>query len=50
MIEVSVTETLIIRSVGREKFIIWRSSMVLLMGANMSEVTWYEVKLVQLGT
>ncbi len=41
MIEVSVTETLIIWSVGREKFIILRSSMVLWMGADkMSEFTW----------
>ena len=40
MIEVSVTDMLIIRSVGRETFIIWGSSMVILMGANMSEVTW----------
>ena len=40
MIELSVTEMLIIRSVGRETFIIWGSSMVLLMGGDMSEVTW----------
>ena len=40
MIEVSVTEIMIIRSVGREIFIIWRSSMVLLKGGDMSEVTW----------
>ena len=40
MIEVSVIEMLIIWSVGRETFIIWGSSMVSLMGANMSEVTW----------
>ncbi len=40
MIEVSVTEMLIIWSVGREKLIIWGSSMVLLMGVDISEVTW----------
>ncbi len=40
MIEVSVTEMLIIWSVGSRKFIIWGSSMVLLMGTNMSVVTW----------
>ena len=40
MIEESVTEIMIIRSVGRETFIIWGSSMVLLMGGDMSEVTW----------
>ena len=40
MIEVNVTDMLIIRSVGRETFIIWGSSMVLLMGGDMSEVTW----------
>ena len=40
MIEVSVTEIMIIRSVGRETFIIWGSSNVLLMGSDMSEVTW----------
>ena len=40
MIELSVTEMLIIRSVGRETFIIWGSLMVSLMGANTPEVTW----------
>ena len=41
MIEVSVTEMLVLRSVGREKYIIWGFSMILLMGADkISEVTW----------
>ncbi len=41
VIDLSITEMLIIRSVGREKFIIWGSSIVLLMGADkLSEVTW----------
>ncbi len=41
MMEVSVTETLIIWSVRREKFIIWGSSMVVWMDVNkLSEFTW----------
>ncbi len=50
MMVVSVTETLIIWSVGREKLIFKKSSIVLWMGADkMSEFTWLVVKLVQLG-
>ena len=41
MIERSVTDMLINWSVRREKFIIWESSMVILMGVDkISEVTW----------